>query len=238
MNYNYIIIEDSKGALENLRFALKTHPELKELGHASNAQQGIAMALRFNPHIIFLDVELGADNGFDVLKEIKQHSGELPFFIMTTDFDKYAKNAVNANALYFLDKPIDPDELAIAVTKIQKRFLDLQDFMTIKNSEGHYFIDLRTVRYISSSDNYCIIHRLNANSMVVTRTLKDIEAILPSNFVRIHKSHIVNRNFVQMMNTTTRIVRLNFKEESTNKEKELPIGNLYLEKTRRILLSY
>ncbi len=237
MNFNYIIIEDQKGALANLRTALKAHLHLIELGCAANAKEGIALALSKMPHIVFLDVELGTDNGFDVLKEIRQHTGALPFFIMTTDFSKYAKEAVNKDVLYFLDKPIDTNELTIALSKVQKHFFSLQDYITIKNTEGYRFINLNEVCCISSNDNYCNIHFEFGNTMTVTRTLKDIETILPSNFVRVHNSYIVNRKFVQMLNTTKKkIILKTTLHDSKLPEEGIPIGNTYLDKVRNVLL--
>ena len=138
MNYNYIIVEDNMGSLQNLQTAMKKHQNFKEAGVAHTVSKGISLALSAKPHIIFLDVELGEEKGFDLIKEIRQFTSEMPFIIMTTDFDKYAKKAVNSDVLYFLDKPINPDELVIALHKFEKKYLELQNHITIKNTEGHF----------------------------------------------------------------------------------------------------
>ena len=91
MNYNYIIVEDNLGSLQNLQTAIKSHKNFKETGVANTLSQGISMVLSAKPHIVFLDVQLGDENGFDLIKEIRQFTSEMPFIIMTTDFDKYAK---------------------------------------------------------------------------------------------------------------------------------------------------
>jgi two-component system LytT family response regulator len=226
MNFTYIIIEDQKGALLNLRTA-----------HATNVKEGTALVLSIMPHLVFLDVELGSENGFDVLKEVRQHTDKLPFFIMTTDYLKYAKEAVNKDVLYFLDKPIDTNELAIALSKVQKQFFALQNYITIKNTEGYHFVNLNEVCCITSNDNYCNIHFELGNTMTVTRTLKDIETILPSNFVRVHNSYIVNRKFVQMLNTSKKKIMLKITlNDSKLPEEGIPIGNTYLDKVRNIML--
>lgn len=232
MTYNYIIIEDEAGALKNLQTALKQFEDFNEIGVANSAKQGLVLAQTLNPHVIFLDVELQDGNGFDVLKEIRQYTGEVPFFIMTTDYDKYAKEAVNKDVLYFLDKPIDPDELAIALHKVQRRFLDLQNQITIKNTEGHYFLNIESIYYLEAEGNTCKIFREDNPVMLVTKTLKEIEAILPPDFIRIHKSFIINRKYLKMMNTTKRMVRIRV----GSKSKEFPIGNSYLERVKSILL--
>src|SRR5690554_6752069 len=182
MSYNYLIVEDNPGSVKNLQIALKPHKDFSAVGIATTLTKGISMALSTRPHLIFLDVELGEKNGFDLIKEIRQHSSVFPFIIMITDYERYAKKAVNTDVLYFLDKPIDPDELVTALHKFKERVLELKNHITIKNSEGHFFIDLNTIQYIKSSNNYCIIHRVDKNPMVVTRTLKNMEASLPSKF--------------------------------------------------------
>lgn len=233
MNYNYIIVEDNLGALQNLQTALKAHSNFKEIGTAHTLTKGIALALSTKPHIIFLDVELGNENGFDLIKEIRQFTTEMPYIIMTTGVDKYAKKAVNTDVLYFLDKPIDEDELMIALHKFEKKLLDFQKHITIKNTDGHFFMQLDNIEFIKANVNYCHIYRTNQKPMIVSKTLKDIEAILPNNFIRIHKSYIINKQFVQMLNTTKKIVKINTNIEVL----ELPIGDSYLEIVKNSLLT-
>ena len=233
MNYNYIIVEDNLGALKNLQSALKSYSNFNEIGIAHTLKKGISLALSSKPHIIFLDVELENENGFDLIKEVRQFTTELPYIIMTTGMDKYAKNAVNADVLYFIEKPIDPDELVIALNKFEKKYLDLQKHITIKNTEGHFFMQLEDIQYIKSDVNYSNIYRCNQKPMNVTKTLKEIEKILPNQFIRIHKSYIVNSQYVQMLNTTKKKVKIVVDNEIL----ELPIGESYLESVKNTLLT-
>jgi two-component system LytT family response regulator len=235
MNYNYIIVEDNMGSLQNLQTAMKKHQNFKEAGVAHTVSKGISLALSAKPHIIFLDVELGEEKGFDLIKEIRQFTSEIPFIIMTTDFDKYAKKAVNSDVLYFLDKPIDPDELVIALHKFEKKYLELQNHITIKNTEGHFFMQLEDINYIQSDNNCCRIFKKDGTQMFVTKTLKEIETILPLPFIRIHKSYMVNSTHVHMLNTAKKMMQL----KNINPQDELielPISDLYMEKVKQTLL--
>ena len=237
MNYNYIIVEDNLGSLQNLQVSLKSYKNFKEIGIANTLSQGISLVLSAKPHIVFLDVQLGDENGFDLIKEIQQYTSEMPFIIMTTDFDKYAKKAVNHDVLYFLDKPIDPDELVIALHKFEKRFLELQNHITIKNTEGHFFMQLEDINYIQSDNNCCRIFKKENTQMFVTKTLKEIESILPFTFIRIHKSYIVNAKHIQMLNTAKKMLKLNTFNTVTNEFIELPISDLYMENVKQTLLT-
>ena len=109
MNYNYLIVEDNLGCLANLRTALKSHSNFLEVGVANTLIQGISLALTTKPHLIFLDVQLGDENGFDLIKEIRQYSADFPFIIMTTDFDKYA------NGGWFARTEIPADQASAGV---------------------------------------------------------------------------------------------------------------------------
>lgn len=235
MNYNYIIVEDNMGSLQNLQTAMKQHQNFKEVGVAHSVSKGISLALSVKPHIIFLDVELGDEKGFDLIKEIRQFTSEIPFIIMTTDYDKYAKKAVNHDVLYFLDKPIDPDELVIALHKFEKKYLELQNHITIKNTEGHFFMQLEDINYIQSDNNCCRIFKKDGTQMFVTKTLKEIETILPLPFIRIHKSYMVNSKHVHMLNTAKKLIQLK-NINTLNEVIELPISDLYMEKVKQTLL--
>jgi two-component system LytT family response regulator len=160
----------------------------------------------------------------------------MPFIIMTTGVDKYAKKAVNADVLYFLEKPIDPDELVIALNKFEKKYLDLQKHITIKNTEGHFFMQLEDILYIQSDNNCCKIFKKDNTQMFVTKTLKEMETILPLPFIRVHKSYIVNTQFIHMINTAKKMLIINTLNNPKSKLEELSISDLYMETVKQTLL--
>lgn len=236
MNYTYIIIEDNPGAVKNLQIALKSHENFREKGIATTLSEAKSLLGQAKPHLVFLDVELGNENGLDLAQELGDSGGEIPYLILITDYEKYAKNAINGQVHYFLDKPIDPDELSIALHKFEKRFLNSQNHITIKNTEGHFFVQLNSILYLKSDNNYCRLFRIEgAKFMSVSKTLKEMETILPNKFLRIHKSYIVNPEHITMLNTTKKIIRLCHPKTGT--EVALPIGESYLENVKTRLLT-
>jgi len=235
MIYNYLIVEDNPGAMKNLQLALREHENFKEIGTAETLSKGITKAKTLNPHLIFLDVELGDENGFDLINEIKQHTTVRPFIIMTTAVDKYAKRAVNQDVLYFLDKPIDPDELHLALQKFERAFLDGQRHLIIKNTEGHYFILLEEIEFIASDNSYCNIYRNEQNMMTVSKTLKDLENTLPKPFIRVHKSYIVNPKYVRMINTSKKFLEIT--SSSSSEPIKIPISDSYVEAVKQEFLT-
>lgn len=255
MNYSYIIIEDQKECLERLQAELKNHPELVCLGVASSVNDGIVLTLTQKPNIIFLDVELEDGIGFEILKETNSFFNDHPFVIILSDDEKFAKKAINYdNILFYLDKPVSSVKLTIAINKFKKRFSELKNHISIKDKTAHWLIKHDSILYIQSDGSYCNIHRLNDKKITVTKPLKEIENLLPKTFLRCHKSYIININYIEKMNTTLKFIMLHAKTgvfEITEKSSirldetftikdttvEIPIGDMYLERTKHTLLT-
>jgi len=255
MNHNYIIIEDQKGALENLQIALEKHPNLIFKGTATNVTEGVSLCLKQKPNLIFLDVELGTKTGFEVIDKLQSFYNILPFIIMTTAHDHYAKQAVNNEVLYFLSKPVDKDELQKAIARFEKAQANQHNHLIIKDKNGHILMQFDDIIYIEAESNYCHIYLKLAKKITVSKTMKNVELLLPQSFLRIHKSFIVNTQFIEKVNITKKQIILNTKtgiieigldantkvaENLKLKETEntLPIGENYLEKVKNSLFVY
>ena len=253
MNYSYIIVEDRKGCIENLTMALRDFPNYISSGIATSLSTGVALALKTKPNIIFLDVELGSEIGFDLISAIRPHFHKMPSIIMTTDHDKYAKKAVNNDVLYFLDKPLDPDELTIALVKFEKHYAELYPALSIKDSKGHWSLNYNDIFYIQANSNRIDLYSTSLNKYNFTQTLKEIEQLLPNYFLRIHNSYIINIHSIERWNTTDMKIwlkaktglietyedsKLNIQDKLRFKEttKELPIGEKYLEIVKNTLM--
>ncbi len=254
MNYSYIIIEDQKDCLEHLQNELKDHSEFLCKGIASSVQDGIILTLTQKPNIIFLDVELGDELGFEILKETNPFFNEPPFVIVISEFEKYAKKAINYDVLFYMDKPISSIKLTIALNKFKKRFSELKNHISIKDKTAHWLVKHDSILYIQSDGSYCNIYRVNDMKITVTKPLKEIENLLPKAFLRCHKSYVVNINYIEKMNTTLKFIMLHTKtgifeiieksnirldEAFTIKDTivEIPIGDVYLERVKHTLLT-
>lgn len=117
-----IIVEDEPTGIENLRFKLKEYcPEVEIVAECLNGKDAIRQIHRHLPDVVFLDIMLGDMTGFDVLKGIRQPTFEV---IFTTSYDEYAIQAIKTNALDYLLKPIDIDELIEAVSKMRLKLME------------------------------------------------------------------------------------------------------------------
>ncbi len=196
-----IIVEDEPTGIENLRFKLQEYcPEVEIIAECLNGKDAIRQILRYLPDVIFLDIMLGDMTGFDVLKGIRQPTFEV---IFTTSYDEYAIQAIKSNALDYLLKPIDVDELIEAVSKMRLKLLE-KDASPVTTSSsklgfpistGQQFLDPNDIVYISAEDNVAILHLPERKKVKLTKSLGWVEELLEDKgFCRVHHSYMINFN--------------------------------------------
>ncbi|MEO6668345.1 MAG: LytTR family DNA-binding domain-containing protein [Ferruginibacter sp.] len=208
-----IIDDEAKGRLA-LKEKLKRYcPEIEIAAEAANGIDGIEIIELNQPQIIFLDIEMPAMNGFEMLNNISNKNFHI---IFTTAYDQYAIKAIKYAAFDYLLKPVDIEELKTAVSKIgSKENLQtknqielLQQNMqqpkkhlhklAIPTLDGLLFYDLSEVIHLEANSNYTFIHFANKTKILTSKTLKDFEEMLPEDiFFRTHHSHLVNLNYIK-----------------------------------------
>ena len=210
-----ILIDDENNSRNVLRQKLGNYcPEIIIIAECDNGETGIKNIEELNPDIVFLDVEMPRMNGFTMLQRLQNRNFEL---IFVTAYDHYAIKAIKFSALDYLVKPVEVADLKAAVEKaIQKRKhasgnerleVLLQNLMNekkeyqriaIPSMEGLQFISMNDILYLEAQSNYTIIYLKESSKITVSKTLKDFEELLPpATFIRIHHSHIINRNAVE-----------------------------------------
>lgn len=231
MKYNYVIIEDEKGALDNLKTALKSKTNYVFKGYATHVQDGIVTIMEQQPDLIFLDVELGDENGFDLIQELKNAFYELPPIIMTTGHDNYAKNAVNNQILYFLSKPIDRVELTKALEIFEKKYADKKSQIFIRNGNSLGLVKYDEIIYLQADEGYTTIFMENGGKESVPKTLKHFETKLNQKFLRVHRGYIINVDKIKEIKLTEKKIFL----EGSQQCAEVEIGKNYVQKLRNAL---
>ncbi len=210
-----IIIDDESSSRNALRQKLINHcADIIVIAECENGEEGIKNIEEKNPDIIFLDVEMPRMNGFTMLQQLHNRNFELIFI---TAYDHYAIKAIKFSALDYLVKPFEVADLKSAVEKVVQRRnqahrndrleLLLQNFMlekkeqqriAIPSMEGLQFVNMNDIIYLEAQSNYTIIFLNDSYKITVSKTLKDFEELLPpAVFIRIHHSHIINKNAVE-----------------------------------------
>jgi len=212
--YNAIIIDDERKSIELLEWQISTYcPSLKVIATCNSAKEGIEAIEKHKPDIIFLDIEMPHMNGFEMLLRLNPIHFEVVF---TTAYSEFAIKAFKVNALDYLLKPIDANDLKAAVAKLELKLSknnqsaevkqsqpDLKNFhrkrIALTTSESLIFIEPDKILFCESSSNYTYFYLTENNKKIlIAKTLKEIEEILVKfDFFRIHNSHLVNMNHVK-----------------------------------------
>lgn len=202
-----IIIDDEKHCIITLEHLLKQRKNINVVATTQDSTQAKSILEEHQPDLVFLDIEMPNLNGFDVIAQFNP----VPFkVIFTTAYDQYALKALRLNALDYLLKPIDEEEIAVALDKfknqepvisseqIQNLHLftngKLQDTIALSTQEGLLFVKMDEIMYLEASSNYTTILMQDKTKHLASKTLATFEEVLQDNplFFRSHKSHIVN----------------------------------------------
>lgn len=216
--YRALVIDDEPRACHILEILVSKHlPEITTFRRAISAGEGIAAINTLKPQLVFLDIEMPLQNGFDVLNAIDEIDFEVVF---TTAYSQFALQAIKVSALDYLLKPIDVDELRLAFEKfMRKQPQSLRSKSLIRNlaenlnvatlsqqklpiatTEGLHFLPIAEIIRCEASSNYTFFYLTGNRRFCASKTLKEFEGMLKDHdFVRVHKSHLVNMQFVKLI---------------------------------------
>jgi two-component system LytT family response regulator len=203
------MIDDEQHCIETLSFELEQFPNVEIIAKCSSGKEGIEQIKKLKPDLVFLDIDMPYMNGFEVLRSFEKVDFNVIFI---TAFDEFAIKAFKYAALDYLLKPVDHEELELAISKVknvkQKEIKELQVEMLLNNlkgdhhdfkkiilptSEGLEFIELDHIIYCKADSNYTHIFLQNGQRLVVAKTLKNIEQVFDNKrFFRSHNSYLIN----------------------------------------------
>lgn len=198
-NIKAIIVDDERLARVNLKKLLEPHKEIEIVGEADSCENSIELINLYNPHLIFLDIQLRGENGFDLLEQIENSIK----IIFVTAFDEYAIRAFEVNAIDYLLKPVNPERLKASITRLINRddvhknavrCYEYTDSIYVQiNNYTSRFVKISSITFIEPVGNYTNIFTTDGKHCLVLKTLKLWQEELPTNnFVRIHRSCIIN----------------------------------------------
>lgn len=208
-----IIIDDEKLARDIISRYATEFSELEIIDECSNGFDGIKVINENQPDLIFLDIQMPKLNGFEMLELIDNDKS--PAIIFTTAFDQYALKAFDVNAIDYLLKPFSEERFAEAVKKVlssnrstnEEKISNLRthiddeiefiDRVVVKQNQKINIIPIGKVTYFEAQDDYVMIFT-NDGKFLKQKTMKYFEDHLdPKNFIRIHRSYIVNISSVK-----------------------------------------
>ncbi|RYJ51015.1 response regulator transcription factor [Flavobacterium petrolei] len=220
-----IIVDDEFNAREFLEKLLQRYfsDKFLVLALCESVDEAIHAIEKFNPELVFLDVQMPNKNGFHLFKELNKINFEV---IFTTAHSEFAIDAIKCSALDYLLKPINYIDLLETVKKYESKLHNASQqeklMLLIENLDngnsafnkialptetGFELVKTSAILYCEADSNYCKIVCLDGKKIVLSKTLKYIEELLPTSiFQRIHKSYLVNLNYVTRFNKTNELL--------------------------------
>jgi two-component system LytT family response regulator len=209
-----IIIDDEFKSREVLKSLLEKFCEnVDVLATCQNGDEAISAITTHKPDVIFLDIQMQRETGFEILERLDKIDFEIVF---TTAYSEFAIKAFNFSAIDYLLKPIDIQMLRKAVEKARRRIVgsisqrvaQLAENMkensfkntrlAIPSNDGLVFVSVGEIIYCEASGNYTNIYLEENRKFLVSRTLKEYEELLvDQDFFRIHNSHLINLNSIK-----------------------------------------
>lgn len=203
-----VIIDDIPEAISVLKSDLENYcVNIEVVGSAEGVVTGAKLIRDLKPDLVFLDIQMKDGSGFDLLEIVPDVQFKL---IFTTASDEFAVKAFKFAAVDYLLKPIDPDELMDAVSRIEgqdkaAQRIDLlkENFVKAKRIalntlEKIHIVNVEEILRCESNINYTMFYFTDGTKLLVTKTLKEFDNLLSGhNFIRVHQSHLINTNFIK-----------------------------------------
>ncbi len=205
-----IIIDDEQLARQRLKRLLKAYDEIEIIAEAENGEQGLALINEQRPELIFLDIEMPVLNGFEMLSKLTHQ----PKVVFTTAYDQYAIKAFEEGSIDYLLKPIEIERLDKTIKKLKQTNLaaapvQIEDLirqmqgkkaiktLTVKLGDKILLIKLSDIVFVQAEDKYVFLHTADGKKHLTDFTLSGLEEKLPEEFVRIHRSEIINTEYIK-----------------------------------------
>ena len=202
-NFKALVVDDERLARKELILMLKEFENINVVGEADDVPSAIEAINKLKPDVIFLDIQMPGESGFDLLNKIDTEAK----IIFVTAFDEHAIHAFEINALDYLLKPINPERLKLSIERLeldsedagnQNKKLNYDDYLLLNLNNHLKFLSISSIISITSAGDYSNI-LLDKNKKGLTlKSMKEWEKRLPEkHFCRIHRSTIINMNYIE-----------------------------------------
>lgn len=233
--YRTLIVDDEKYARKDLRDQLLGFACIDVIGEAKNIETAIEQIELLAPNLIFLDIQFPGETGFDLFEKININAK----VIFVTAFDEYAIRAFEVNACDYLLKPVNPVRLALTIKRLSENqepertpsnVFRNEDSIYIQLNNKYYFIRIDSIIKITATDHFTEIITSKGIKGLSNKHLFEWDECLPkSSFIQVHRSSIVNMNFVEKISRGayySHIIKMK------SMETPIPISRKYLKQIK------
>jgi two-component system LytT family response regulator len=212
-----LLADDEVLARQKLRQLLRDVPDIEIVGECASAGETVELVRVTKPALLFLDIRMPGMDGFDVVGELESHDVPMPAVVFTTAYDQYALRAFEIHAVDYLLKPFTPERLSAAIQRVRERLssgegtgpangkergVAVYTTRIVFKSRGRIlFLPVSEIRWIGAEENYVRLCT-ERETHLLRETMAHLEERLdPHMFMRVHRSFIVNLQFVKEVRT-------------------------------------
>jgi len=205
-----IVIDDEQLARQRIKRLLAAYDDIDIIAEAENGAEGLKIINELKPDLIFLDIEMPVLNGFEMLTKLTHQ----PKVVFTTAYDQYAIKAFEEGSIDYLLKPIELERLDKTVKKLKQNNLASNQVpidelikhiqgkktiktLTVKLGDKILLIKLTDIVHVQAEDKYVFLHTADGKKHLTDFTLSTLEEKLPDEFLRIHRSEIINTDYIK-----------------------------------------
>lgn len=236
-----MIIDDETSASDLLHLMMvRFIPQITQITVCNDARQAAEMIRTFEPQLVFLDIKMPHLSGFELLRKIPNQNFKV---IFTTAFNEFAIKAIRFSAFDYLLKPVDTEELIESVSRylvVQNDTYGHRDLfqnmiynmnaadnnfrLALPSKAGVHFFEPQQIMYCEALSNYTRFYIDDGKQFVTSKTLGEYEdLLLPHNFIRCHKSFMVNKKFISYVDHDGFIILKNSTKLEVSKRRKADV---------------
>lgn len=216
-NFRVLVADDEFYARQRILQLLKGVPDFQVVAECANGIETVEGIRGLNPDVVFLDIQMPELDGFGVIESIGV--AEMPITVFTTAFNEHAIQAFEVNALDYILKPIEPERMSTSLERIRERVrstntseirMQLEGLLStvrheeehlvrilVKHEDHHVIVKVSDIQWIEAEGNYARLH-VEGTSYLLRTSMGGLATKLdPVNFKRVHRSSIVNMDFIR-----------------------------------------
>jgi two-component system, LytTR family, response regulator len=231
MNLKVFVVDDEPDTIELVCTFLNENCDIEIAGTANNAADALKAIRKSNPDLVLCDIQMPGQSGLELARQIRSVNDKIQVIFLTA-FDHYAIEAIKLEALDYILKPVDPDELGQAIQKVIKRSRDLSlsgdvktllneirksDKLRFNNMNGFVLLRASEIFYAEADGNYCKLILVDGHIEVTSQNLLCIEKKLdPFGFIRLSRSHLINPAYIAGIDRKKKLCLLKHDETRVN----------------------
>ncbi|MFI0429545.1 LytR/AlgR family response regulator transcription factor [Mariniflexile sp. HMF6888] len=198
---NYIIIETQDSVINKITSILDEFPEFNCIGYSNSYEDSMDIALREMPDLIFINIDSNKNNPFGLVNELNQYIKSDTEFIAISSSKEKTYEAIKMGFFDYLLIPTTDLEIRKAVIKFKKKHpAKISKTICLKSYKDYQYLNLDEILFLRADNNTTDFHMIDGIVINAFKTLKTFESILPENFLRVHKSYIINSSYVSRVN--------------------------------------